>query len=142
MMPPRRSRFLLLLTALLSIYQFVAAYRAITVPAAISTQITLPLQLDFVMGVVWGGIFAWSGAALWRRGQDARFRSLFWIGVFIIYAALRLALFAQADYERLRYPFLLAAGAAVLLILALLRLWRRFNGHNQPQKADSPERAD
>ncbi|NWF68148.1 MAG: hypothetical protein HXY40_03600 [Chloroflexi bacterium] len=128
--PPRPGCFrpLTLLTTLLCLFQAGAALRAITTPPALAAQVALPLGLEFVAGVLWALLFAYACGALLRRTQRAAPDTILLIGVFIMYSVARLLFFAQADYDRQRLPFAVAAG--ILILSALFLLARRSGDKN------------
>ncbi len=120
--PPRPFRLvgLALIVALIS---FGTAYTAITRPAALSAEMTLPPALDFVGGALWAAIFVFVALRLWRRAGRAR-RSFAWASIgWIGYSLARLSIFARADYDRERLPFLLLIGGigCALIVFFLLR---------------------
>jgi hypothetical protein len=120
---PKRSGILILLTALLTVVQFGAAVRALQVPDALASNITLPLPLEGIASLLWAVISLVVMVLLWRRERRARLFAA-WLAVgFSIYSLLRLLLFSQADYDRGRFPFLVVV-IAVLLILPVAYIVR------------------
>jgi hypothetical protein len=126
--PParKRARGLLILTALLALFQFGAAVRALQVPGDLAARVNVPLPLEFIVSMLWGlaamGVFV----MLWQRRGKARLYAA-WLAVgFSIYSLLRLLLFSQADYDRGRFPFLLVVIAILLFTpVAYLVRYRR-----------------
>lgn len=128
---PRQPRRLILLTAFLALLQLGAAIRTLRVPADLAGQISLPLPLEFVASGFWALLFALCTLNLIRLEKHAQrhtFRAL--IG-FILYSVVRLLLFAQADYDQQRLPFLFITTAIMLLITVAYLLRRSTNGENQ-----------
>jgi len=114
----KRSRILMVLTALLALVQFGAALRALSVPDELAARISLPVPLDFVAGLLWALLSLMALALLWRRERRARLYAA-WLAVgFSTYSLLRLLLFSQAEYDRGRFPFLLVIIALLLILPA------------------------
>ena len=94
------------------------ASAALTPPGV--THVPLWFEVPFGIGGAIG--LAWAARRLWtRHRRDSRaagFALLCW-GALAAAVAARSALFAQADYERGRLPFLVIA-TLILLILALI----------------------
>jgi len=121
--PRKRSRLLILLTALLAVVQLGTAVRALQIPDALVSQISLPVPLEFIASLLWMLLSLTVLVILWRRERRARLYAA-WLAVgFSIYSLFRLLLFSQADYDRGRFPFLLIV-IAVLLILPVAYIVR------------------
>jgi hypothetical protein len=119
----KRSRLLILLTALLAAVQVGAALRALTMPDELAARISLPIPLEFIAGLLWAFLALIVLYLLWRRERRARLYAA-WLAIgFSIYSLLRLLLFSQADYDRGRFPFLLVV-IAILLILPVAYIVR------------------
>jgi len=119
---------LILLTALLALFQIGAAVRALQIPDALAAKISLPVPLEFIASLLWALLALTVLVTLWQRERRARLFTV-WLAVgFSIYSLIRLLLFSQADYDRGRFPFLLIV-IAVLLILpaAYIVRFRRMN---------------
>ncbi len=125
---PTRSWRLIILTGALAMFQAVAAVRALHVPAALAAQINLPLPLEFVAGGLWSLLFTFITVNLIQTRPLAARRAGWAIIGFIIYSAVRLLLFAQADYDRERYPFLLLLTVLISAIVAAALLRRPSQG--------------
>jgi hypothetical protein len=108
----------MLACVILALVQTFAAWRTLAVPAELRGVVQLPLQLDFVAGVMWALVFVVCACWLLQNRQSARLRALMAGLVFIIYSVLRLMLFAVADYDRGR----LWVYAPLLLIVTLIGL--------------------
>jgi hypothetical protein len=117
--PTSRCWELILLTALLAVFQFGAALRALNVPPELRAQVSLPTALEFVVGGLWALLFAAITVNL-IRGRALRPAVLIVSG-FVIYSLARLIVFARADYDLNRLPFLAAITVCLLLAAALLR---------------------
>lgn len=100
-----------------------AAWRTLTPPQQVPTSL-LP-ALEFVAAGLWAFGFAIAIVSVWRRSLRARRLMLGLMLGFALYSVARLAIFARADYDRGRLPFLsiaLAIFVAVVLILSIAGL--------------------
>lgn len=117
--PTSRCWELILLTALLAVFQFGVALRALNVPPELRAQVSLPTALEFVGAGLWALLFAAITVNL-IRGRALQPAVLIVSG-FVIYSLARLIVFARADYDLNRLPFLVAITVCLLLAAALLR---------------------
>ncbi len=116
---PRRWRLIVLAVAL-ALFQAVAAARTLTVPPELAAQLSLPLPLEFAAGVWWALLFTFIAVNLVQmKPQAVRWMGWALVG-FIVYSFARLLLFAQADYDRERLPFLLVLTLLSVIVAALL----------------------
>ncbi len=106
---------------LLALVQVGAAVRALTLPPDLATQISLLPALEFLVAGMWAGVFAFQAWLLMRSADKrrARRRTVVMLGAFVVYTVARLAVFAQADYDRNRLPFLLLLTVIVLFIFTV-----------------------
>jgi 4-amino-4-deoxy-L-arabinose transferase-like glycosyltransferase len=124
----RRLRRLAFLCLILALFQIISAIQVFLRAEAFAPLVALPPALDFVAGLLWGGAFALVAFQLWRGVWHARAGWLLGAG-FAIYSILRLALFARADYDRGRLPFLsLLAGTFMIVTLVYALRSRSGNG--------------
>lgn len=114
------SHGLALLTAFIALHQIITAIRGLQVPP----ELTLPPLFDPIGGSAWAILFAWITIDLLRL--RARRRAGWMLLGFVTYSLLRLFLFARADYDQQRFPFLLVLTALILLGWVILR--RIMNG--------------
>lgn len=113
---PRRLRPAAL-AALLALLQFGAALRGIAADPAVPTSL-LP-GLEFAAGTIWGALFGLASLELVRRRRRA-VRVFAWLVIgFSLYSLGRLVVFAQADYDRQRLPFLVAITAVFIILPAV-----------------------
>jgi uncharacterized membrane protein YhaH (DUF805 family) len=119
--PARRSRWLLLCMCVLAAVQIGAALNVLQLPAETAASLSLPINIQAGLSVLWAGAFLWAAAGLWQRGPEARNRARWLLGVFMLYSVVRLALFARTDYDQQRLQFL-AVAALILLVLLLFRI--------------------
>ncbi len=114
---PRRERGLIVVAALLALIQASAAWRALHVHDALAAQVSLLPGLEAAAGAGWALAAAWVTVMLLRRRPRARWYATGLLAGFALYSLGRLAVFAQADYDRQRLPFLAVATVAVLAVL-------------------------
>ena len=121
-MPPEpvpRPYRLIALAVVLALIGAGSAYNAVVR----TLTLAVPPVLDVVVGVLWAIMFASIALGLWQRRANARRRLgwalIGWIGDSLV----RLSLFARADYDRERLPFLLLIGGigCALIVFFLLR---------------------
>lgn len=120
-------RLLTLLTALLAVVGAGLAARAVTLPPELAAQVSLNLPLEVAAGALWAGLFALVCWRLLRRKTHAVDQALLLALAFATYSFVRLLLFARADYDLGRLPFLLVT-LGLLLAAAFIRAaarWRR-----------------
>ncbi len=113
-----RSWELIFLCALLTLFQLGAALRVPGIPPEQRAQISLPAALEFVAGGLWALLFAVITVNL-IRGRALR-PAIITISSFVIYSLARLLVFARADYDLNRLPFLGAIMVCLLLLAALM----------------------
>jgi hypothetical protein len=119
---------LVLLTALLAVVTLGMAVRAVTLPPELTAQVSLLLPVEVVAGSVWAALFARVTWGLIRSKRGAVGLALTLVLAFATYAAARLLLFARADYDRGRLPFLWVTLGLILLAVGFVRAavrWRR-----------------
>jgi hypothetical protein len=110
-----RERQLMVVTAALAVFQFGAAYHAMTLPSDLAMQVSLVPEPEFVAALVWGALLSvatWRVA--WYRARNLR-TGVFVLVAFAVYSVARLLVFTRADYDHNRLRFL-----TVLTILALI----------------------
>lgn len=115
---PQSSRGLALLTALIAIHQAITAVRVLQLPPELAATLTIPPPLEFIASSGWSLLFAW---ITFHLLLSAHARTGWFLLAFVTYSLLRLFLFAQADYDQQRYPFLVTVSAIILLGWAILR---------------------
>ena len=108
-----RERQLMVVTAVLAIIEFGAAYRALNLPADVTNSLSRPLEA--IAALAWALLLTaatWSVA--WYRERNLRIGVFVLVG-FIVYSLARLLVFTRADYDHNRLRFL-----TVLTILVLI----------------------
>jgi hypothetical protein len=124
---PRFSRLLGIGMIGLAAVQVGAAARALTLSSDLAAVVSVARPLDFVAAVLWGIAFSAAGVLLLRKSArrdllrrwNARRLALVLLGGFALYSLARLAVFAQADYDRGRLPFLIIITALFLLLVTI-----------------------
>ena len=110
-----RERQVMVITAALAAFQFVAAYRALTLPDLLAAQISLVLPLEAVAALAWGLILsAATWRVAWHRSRNLR-TGVYALVAFVVYSLARLFVFTRADYDVHRLRFL-----TVVTILELI----------------------
>jgi hypothetical protein len=113
-----RSWELIFLCALLGLFQVGVARRALNIPPELRAQISQPVAFEFIAGGLWALLFAAITVNL-IRGRALR-PAILSISGFVIYSLARLLVFARADYDVNRLPFLAAITVCLLLLAALI----------------------
>jgi hypothetical protein len=102
----------------------------------VARALSLPSSVDAVGQLVWSLLLAWAVWSLIRGAPLAANRSIWLLIVFIIYSVLRLLAFSQADYDRQRYPLLLALALIPFvstILLCFRAVWGRSYRVNREQ---------
>jgi len=136
----RNSRWLTLLIAFMTLVQAGGLIRTMQRSEALSTQLTLSRPLEIAAGLVWLTVFGWLLWALIRNRPHAQFRAVIGVIGFIAYSVLRLFIFAQADYDRQRIPFLVLLLVITALLASGFRLLSVFLKHKEIITYDSKPR--
>ncbi len=113
----RSRRWLLVLTVVLALIQLGAVYRALRLPDDLVSHVSLVMPLEIVMGIGWAAVFVWAAYHLLRHQAGALRKTTWALVAFGLYSFVRLVIFARADYDRQRLPFLFILIIFVLLIL-------------------------
>ncbi len=116
-----------LLALLLLLVQLASLNQLTRIPPEIAAQFSLILPLELALTLAWALIFAWLAVTLWRGAQTRRLGQALAIYAFV--SVMRLLLFARADYDRDRLPFLLLT----LLLAAFLLLRRRTRNRRESE---------
>lgn len=114
-------RLVLIACLLIGLAQAGWTIRVLSIDSALRDQLSLRPPFEFLMGIAWAAAF---GAAVYRVARHRPFALRFaqlMLGGFAAYSAVRLLIWAQADYDRHRLPFLWIALAVVALTTLLLR---------------------
>ena len=113
----KRHRLPRLLAIALSLIHIGAAIRTLTRPTDLANVISLLPAWEFVAAVLWALAFVVLAVRLWQHKPNAK-RALGWtLMAWIAYSLLRLAVFARADYDAARLPFLIIASPAAYGII-------------------------
>ena len=124
--PARTRRWLLRISLVLALIQGAAIYNTLTRPAELDAQAHLSRPIELAAGILWALIFTFIAFTLLQRKRHALRIALWGLMGFALYSVARLALFAQAEYDRQRLPFLFIVMTLFLLVLtAFLRYYSR-----------------
>ena len=118
-----RERQLMVVTAVLAIIEFGAAYHAMTLPSSLARQVSLIPELEFLAASIWGillSVATWSVA--WYRPRNLR-TGVYVLVAFVVYSLARLLVFTRADYDHNRLRFLTVV-TILVLIAAVVYLMR------------------
>ena len=116
-----RERQLMVITAVLAIIEFGAAYRALNLPPDVTISLSRPFEA--IAAITWALLLTgatWRVA--WFRERNLR-TSVFVLVGFIVYSLARLLIFTRADYDHNRLRFLTVA-TILVLIAAVVYLMR------------------
>ena len=136
-----RSYRLILLSLTLALVGVGTAITALRLSSDIAEQVSLLPPLEVAAGIFWVVVFAAIAWRLWLRKPGAA-RALGWaLMAWIGYSVLRLSVFARADYDRQRLPFLWVAGliGCVLIGIFLLRPGRTGAAHRETNEHEQRE---
>ncbi|MCL4247115.1 MAG: hypothetical protein KJ065_03065 [Anaerolineae bacterium] len=133
---------LIMLSILVALLNVGMVFTSLQLPPELAAQTSLLPALEVAVGVFWAAVFAYAALRLWQRRPNPD-RVLAWaLTVWIGYSLVRLTVFARADYDRGRLPFLWAAGlvGCVLIGIFLLRPGRTGAAHMETN--DDEQRED
>lgn len=110
------------IAAFLGLYQIIFALRVLQQNGTLSITGRVPPAIEASISLIWGVVFAILVLGLLQRRLWAR-RWVSWLIVgFISYKAIYIVLFAQADYDRGRVPFLLVMTGIILIIPLIIAI--------------------
>ena len=118
---------LTLLTIVLAIVSAGMAIRAIQLPPELAAQVSVVPAVEVIAGSLWALLFALLAWLLLRNRRNAVRLTTWAVLVFAAYSLIRLLLFARADYDVGRLPFLLVTLGIILVAAGFLRAvapWR------------------
>ena len=123
----KRGGCLLVVLTILGLFQILFAFRVLE-DSTIYGESSFPPLIQVGMSLIWLVIILWAAyVVLRKKAYDSG------INIIIAYLVFRLLLvmvFAQADYDRNRIPFLLLV-MLFLLLIPLLRWLMRGGSHTQ-----------
>lgn len=114
------SRVLIGLLLLFAAAQALNAMRSTTLPA----EVALLPAFEFVASGMWTLVFLWAAVRLSRAVPLAHTHAVLLLFAFAGYNVVHMIVFARADYDRQRIPFLLVALVIGLLLIGLSRIRR------------------
>lgn len=121
----KKRRGLIALMTLLAIIQAGSVVRLLRLPDGVANNMALSPTIQTIGSFFWALIFTWAAYSLLSGSHREVKRALWLLIGFILYSVLRLLLFAQADYDRQRFPFLIVMSAAGLIIIVSVSLVRQ-----------------
>lgn len=134
---PRCQRWLIALALLLAFVTLGTVWQVINVPVEPDMKVSIPRPLDAAAGAGWAVIFVLAAWTLLRRHpRGAVFLAWAIIG-FLIYSLGRLAVFARADYDRQRLPFLVLA--TIIVMMAPVAYLIRFHSTEKLKHGRKPK---
>jgi hypothetical protein len=117
----------------MAIIHFTAIWEVLTLSQSVAVKVSLPPLIQVALNLTWALTFTWITIHLAQRKLWAKMRA-FWLLVgFIIYSALRLLIFSEADYDSQRAPFIIALSVIILIVFALLRIARTLIVQSEPK---------
>jgi hypothetical protein len=99
-----RRRFAVLLMAM-ALHQLIHVVNMLTLPVTLE-NLSLSPVFEVISGTIWMLVFTALSINVWRSFATTR-QVIVLLTIFSLFQILRLAAFAQADYDRQRLPFLL-----------------------------------
>ena len=108
-----------ILSAFLGILQIVRAIRVLQLPDEISAVLTIPAYLDAALHGLWALLLLMLTLALVKGGGNTLGYLYGLLAGFAAFNLLRLAVFAQADYDRARFPVLFILFLVLLIVPGL-----------------------
>lgn len=113
---PQRAGCWLPIVAFLGLYQIIFSLRVLQQHGTLGITSSVPPALEAGISLIWGVVFVILVLGLLQRRLWAG-RWVSWLIVgFISYKVAYIVLFAQADYDRGRVPFLLVTTSLILII--------------------------
>lgn len=123
----KRPTWLIFVASLIMLYQIVWLIRVLQLPDNLTSQISLSIPLEIIVSSclilalvygIWTLMIKKVWAVLWVRGI---------IGIQLGYILLRLIIFAEADYDRQRLPFLVIIFLIVVGLLLLPKVFQHLH---------------
>lgn len=112
-------RWLTIILGLLALMQIGNILYLLQLEPELAQALSLSRPIAIAFGILWAGLFVWGISGLMRSRNHNR-AGMIAIG-FIVYSVARLAIFAEADYDRERVPFLVVGSALIILFLSGVR---------------------
>jgi hypothetical protein len=119
---------LTLLTILLALMGAGTAIQALRLPPELAAQVSVVLPVEVIAGMLWAGLFSLITWRLLRNKRSAVRLTAWALLAFAGYSVVRLLLFARADYDAGRLPFLWVTLGIILVAAGFLRAvapWRQ-----------------
>jgi FtsH-binding integral membrane protein len=106
------------------LFQAGAALNALSHSPILLQNLSLLPALEFVASALWALLFLTLAVQVWNKRHDVVRRMTWALLVWMGYSLIRIIVFARADYDRGRIPFLVVAvvtGSALILTIMLRR---------------------
>lgn len=103
---------------LLLLMQVGAVIRALQLPTDLKSQLSLTQPTLIATALLWSVVFGWAFLQCMGGKKRALNRALWVICGFMFYSTGRLVIFARADYDRQRLPFLVVSTLLLGIIFA------------------------
>jgi hypothetical protein len=131
-----RHPFLILPCLILALFQILTAFQVLQLPGAVASALSIPVIVQIGLSAGWALLFFIAARSLYSRHPRSVRRAVGLISGFMLYSLLRLVIFARADYDRARLPFLIIA---TVLLLAFPVLWLILStrGRSSDRRGDS-----
>ena len=120
----KRPLWLIAFTCLMMLYQIAWMLNVLQLPDDLKAQISLSVPLEVIVSLVIVILFTFGLYALVAKREWAIRYTIGVFGLQIGYTLLRLILFADADYDRQRLPFLLILFSIVCGVFLLSKKLR------------------
>lgn len=141
--PLRRARWLIAALVGLAAIQLGMIVRLLQLPESIVEISALPIIAQIIINGVWIMAFSWAIIDLWRGHVESVKRALLLLIVFMIYSVLRLLIFAQADYDDQRLPFLIVITTVIVVSIgAVYGIGKYGHKANGKQKTENQTHDD
>jgi FtsH-binding integral membrane protein len=108
----------------MTLFQAWAALNALSLSPILLQNLSLLPALEFVASALWALLFLTLAVQVWNKRHDVVRRMTWALIVWMGYSLIRIIVFARADYDRGRIPFLVLAivtGSALILTIMLRR---------------------
>ena len=112
-------RWLTVILGLLVLVQVGNIVYLLQLSPGLAQTLSLSSPMAILLAGLWTGLFVWGVMGLIRT--NALNRALMIVIGFIVHSVARLAIFADADYDRERVPFLVVGSALIVIFLSGVR---------------------
>lgn len=127
----KRPWSLILLSGFLALYQLTIVWHLLTLEFPL--KLTFPSALQLLIALVWAVLWFTGTVSLYRLGvRGIRYSGMLFAG-FILTSFVQVAIWAGADYDRLRLPFLATVTVILIgiIIVVLIRPHAPMSDHKR-----------